>query len=40
MIVIILIAIFAIMLLVALWCAFELAKRSEEQAEIERRLRK
>lgn len=38
--IIILIAIFTIMLLLALWCALELAKRSDEQIELERYLNK
>mgnify|MGYP007115451460 CR=1 FL=1 len=38
--IIILIVIFTVMLLLALWCALELAKRSDEQIELERYLNK
>lgn len=40
MIVIILITFLTILLLCALYCACEIAKRSDEQIEIERKLRK
>lgn len=36
--IIVLIVLFTIMLMIALWCALELAKRSDEQIELERYL--
>ena len=37
--IIFLIVLFALILMIALWCALELAKRSDEQIELERYLR-
>ncbi len=37
--IIILIVIFTIIIMMALWCALELAKRSDEEIELERYLR-
>lgn len=39
MVVILLITILTILILVALWCACEIAKRCDEEIELERHLR-
>ena len=40
MIIVVLIVLFTLLLMCALYCAFVIAKQSEEQIEIERKLRK